>query len=518
MLDIVICLLDLGQIVCFKGVNFGFDILLVFYLSYDSTINLKSDLKFIDKHYGHMKKIISLILFTIILSTSLNANDISLIDGQWGRDYVEKVFLYKILNGKQSEIASSVVDGNGRFVFAFAPSQEGLYVVGTSPNAINRYVFYFKPGDKLNIKITENSYELSGSNTPENQEMTKWHDFVLPLERKATYFMKEHSTYVDFFPLLEEKLEAMTSYPKAATANAKFNEVFEEYKNYNMMYYAMTFLYTPRSAHPEGEDFPDYYKSFNISDLSRTTNILSFPDGLTTLVNVVRNNTNLDENIPVEKKQEIIANPIKFVLETNLDKVTDDVVKGELVLLFSTMNSSYVGLIDYKNKYGKYLITESQKKRFAEVQGKLNDNTKGNEAIDFKFPDVTGKEIALSDFKGKVVYIDVWATWCGPCKKEIPYLKKLEKEYHGNKNIVFLSVSADAEKDKEKWKKYIETEELGGVQLFAGDRAQKELMDLYKIKGIPRFILVGKDGKLIAGEAPRPSSSEIKALLDASLK
>ncbi|GIR11785.1 MAG: hypothetical protein CM15mP23_03600 [Cryomorphaceae bacterium] len=71
----------------------------------------------------------------------------------------------------------------------------------------------------------------------------------------------------------------------------------------------------------------------------------------------------------------------------------------------------------------------------------------------------------MSSFKGSLVYVDVWATWCGPCKAEIPYLKSLEQDYH-EQNIIFLSVSVDTNKDE--WLKMVKEEELGGVQLWAG--------------------------------------------------
>lgn len=65
--------------------------------------------------------------------------------------------------------------------------------------------------------------------------------------------------------------------------------------------------------------------------------------------------------------------------------------------------------------------------------------------------DVNGKKYRLSDFKGKAVYIDVWATWCGPCCMEIPYMEKLVKHYAKNKKIEFLSISLD--ENQKKWKK-----------------------------------------------------------------
>lgn len=136
----------------------------------------------------------------------------------------------------------------------------------------------------------------------------------------------------------------------------------------------------------------------------------------------------------------------------------------------------------------------------------------GEPAIDFSYPDKDGNEISLSSLKGKLVYVDVWATWCGPCKAQIPALKVLEEEYH-EKNVTFLSVSVD--EDKDAWIKMVEEKELGGIQIWAS--GWTEITKDYAIMGIPRFMLFSAEGNVITTDAPRPSSGDIRGLLDANL-
>jgi thiol-disulfide isomerase/thioredoxin len=136
----------------------------------------------------------------------------------------------------------------------------------------------------------------------------------------------------------------------------------------------------------------------------------------------------------------------------------------------------------------------------------------GEPAIDFTYPDINNNIVSLSDFKGSYVYVDIWATWCGPCVYEIPFLVELEKEYHDD-NIVFLSVSVDNDESLKKWKTMIEEKDMGGVQLFASGW-NSQIGNDYAISatGIPRFMLFDTEGNVIDTNAPRPSSEEIKEI------
>ena len=117
----------------------------------------------------------------------------------------------------------------------------------------------------------------------------------------------------------------------------------------------------------------------------------------------------------------------------------------------SKLDSAFVA--DEKTKIAKFKEDMiAQHKQQLEINAKLGS---GKPSPDFKdYINYKGGTSSLSDFKGKYVYIDVWATWCVPCIYEIPFLKKVEKEFEGI-NITFLSISADNPKDEDKWRKMI---------------------------------------------------------------
>ncbi|HRP57805.1 TlpA disulfide reductase family protein [Agriterribacter sp.] len=136
---------------------------------------------------------------------------------------------------------------------------------------------------------------------------------------------------------------------------------------------------------------------------------------------------------------------------------------------------------------------------------RLSKLKKGTPSPDFSnYQNFNGGSNSLTDFRGKYVFIDIWATWCAICWDELSYLKKLEKKHEG-KNIVFVSLSWD--KVESEWRKTIEKENLTGVQLLAKGK-DDPFLKAFAVTGIPRYIFLDPDGKIIDYNAPRPSEKE----------
>ncbi|MCX6223891.1 MAG: TlpA disulfide reductase family protein [Bacteroidia bacterium] len=138
----------------------------------------------------------------------------------------------------------------------------------------------------------------------------------------------------------------------------------------------------------------------------------------------------------------------------------------------------------------------------------------GQPAFDFTGKDMQGNTVKLSDFRGKLVYVDVWATWCGPCKYEIPYLDTLETDYHG-KNIVFISYSID--EDHAAWMKFVPENKLQGVQIIGEKAWESALCKKYKIMGVPTFMLFDTQGKIVSVKMTRPSDKKTREKFDSLL-
>ena len=151
-------------------------------------------------------------------------------------------------------------------------------------------------------------------------------------------------------------------------------------------------------------------------------------------------------------------------------------------------------ITELENIYNTYVTDPTLRAAYKTEYDKWNIAVAGK----LEAKDINGKTYSLKDFKGKYLYIDMWATWCGPCKREMPYLKELEKKMEG-KNITFLGLSTD--EDKAAWEKMVKSGELSGVQLLLGRGSQFQRD--YNINGIPHFKTV------------RPSSPDAEKILNA---
>lgn len=172
-------------------------------------------------------------------------------------------------------------------------------------------------------------------------------------------------------------------------------------------------------------------------------------------------------------------------------------------------------LNDMVNKYLAECQTPGYKNIIETLYNKKMLLAPGKSAPLFKYKDINGKEYALEDLKGKLVYIDFWATWCGPCRHELPFLEEVEKAYEGKK-ITFISMSVD--EDMVAWDKMVKEKKMKGLQLHADGAWNSTVAKDYQIKGIPTFVLIDENGMIISPAAPRPSSgAELTNLFDENL-
>lgn len=183
----------------------------------------------------------------------------------------------------------------------------------------------------------------------------------------------------------------------------------------------------------------------------------------------------------------------KTFIKENNNKVVSAFMAKNLIDGMQEENGALV------EEYFNTLSPEIQKTYFGRQIGKqlavIKQTASGQQASDFTLPSIDGKQIQLSSFKGKVTLIDFWASWCGPCREENPFVVQAYKSFH-SKGFEILGVSLD--KDKTKWQEAITKDGLTWTHVSNLKGWDCEVARQYGVESIPTNFLLDKDGKIIA--------------------
>jgi thiol-disulfide isomerase/thioredoxin len=200
--------------------------------------------------------------------------------------------------------------------------------------------------------------------------------------------------------------------------------------------------------------------------------------------------TAIREKYSVEKSQD----KIRELVEKTVAKNPSSVVSADLIVTYSR----YLGAKWTKNNYDVLSDQLKTAKAGLEVQKAVNSfglMKKGNYVMDFEQKDIRDSSFHLSSLKGQYVLIDFWASWCGPCRKENPNVKKVYDKYHAQ-GFEIVSVSLD--NDAKMWRQAVAKDQLNWIQVSDLKGWENELAQTFQINAIPTNILIDKEGKIIA--------------------
>lgn len=139
----------------------------------------------------------------------------------------------------------------------------------------------------------------------------------------------------------------------------------------------------------------------------------------------------------------------------------------------------------------------------------------GKPAPDFEIQNAEGKKCRLSDLRGKYLFIDIWATWCAPCRDEIPFMAQLQEHFAGNDRITPVSISVDS--NIKNWKDFLKKEQPGWPQYVVDRKTNEFLEKEYRIYGIPHFMLIDPEGRFVSYAFSRPSDPDCAKLIEQNM-
>lgn len=400
------------------------------------------------------------------------------------------------------------IDAQGTFKDTLNIPQEGFYelYVGRERTGI-----YLEKGKNLNLTLDATQFDetlnYSGDLAKENNFLASkylWNEqnlnykelFVLN-EEKFKNSIAENQNSID--SLYKTQNISNSNFKKQLDTEDKFARavLIENYQNAHN-------YYTGKTNYKVSENFYDELKEINYKDTIAYRNSTSYQSLLDAYFNrLVSEDTTYaegTENVVFLKKVDAHL-PDGYAKDKIMSSYLQFGLKPD-----ETLDEAY-------NIYKNSNPNPDNLAKLTERYNKLQSLVKGKPSPTFNYENHKGGTTSLESLQGKYVYIDVWATWCGPCIREIPSLKKFEEDYK-DKNIQVVSISIDEPKNYDKWKKMVDDKNLGGIQLIADNNWNSKFVTDYAILGIPRFILVDPAGNIVAADAPRPSDPKLRKMVD----
>lgn len=399
-------------------------------------------------------------------------------------------------------------DSTGAFVFpdSIVP-QEGLYVNILADNGY--FGFLVEPGKNAEGTISRNENgELVMTFSGDNADVNEYYNAYTGAFDSMKYFSPDPSEGLPTKQYLEN-LEKANAELVAKLPTVK-DEKMREYlaKRSDRMYTWSKIRLLMDLAYDEDKDVKEYPEYVSLvetidpnDDMSADCTLLfpwlnmqvTTPDSLP-VERAIEELNIVNEKITNPRTKKVMYNQIPYTLYAYGNISPED--GARFMEYYANAAKDYPELID------QYTIRTQ-----ALTDIKAGDNV----PYDPTLVTPEGKSVKLSSLYGIPLYIDIWATWCGPCCKEIPHLEKLVEKMSDFKGVKFISISTDT--DEKAWKEKLAKDNPTWPQYIMPAEEAEKFMRLCGINGIPRFMIIGKDGKFINPDAERPSDPSLEGIL-----
>lgn len=445
-----------------------------------------------------MKKLFAFVLVLVLFSCTKETPDYTIVSGNM-KNTEEGTFTITGLSFSK-EIK---VKDDGSFQDTLHLNYEGLYEIGKQP-------LYLEKGKNLRFEADAELLEdikFEADLAVENNYYAQKNRIGIEVigTGPRDFYSLEEAEFLAKLDELEKKRNELMENTSFTVADFKAKEsksiiyhksfLIENYSNYHGFLVGNQ-EYEVSDSFPKTDENIDFDNTddFNFSSAYRNLVESNFQDNVQNAVNGGADYyETLLSNFKVKKSQNI-----KNALGKNLAY---------------EISPSNKNIEEFYNELSSGISDEGFKKELTTKYNKVKVLVEGEPSPKFVgYENHKGGVTSLDDLKGKYVYIDVWATWCGPCKHEIPFLKEVEQKFH-DKNIEFVSISIDQKKDHQTWKEFVTEHQMVGTQLFADNDWKSQFVEDYVIEGIPRFILLDTEGNIISADAPRPSDEKLSEML-----
>ena len=452
-----------------------------------------------------MNKTILLIITTLLAVKLAGQGNTAILDIHVSKDIEKKVRFFSRTEGVSKEISPG---GSESIIFKLdSTAIKPIFFAG------NSFGLKLAPNDKVKLELssTTPAFRVTGGRFLELNEFNLFKGANMPMswskDQSLTPAADFETAMNNFQKELKSKLNVLVS-----------KGLFSEKEATDEILRAKYFVYRRKVSYPfmnaaySYKKKPDSIPQFTKAILSKE--VLNNPEvtkyGKDFLGMLIYNMGKYYASNHADKD-----NPNSLaLLDFANDKITNPLVKSEFaqsILAIQLREYSDAGIKPVMEYFTANCLDEKVKKEMLAKVEEISVLGPGKPAPEIELITMDGKKRYLSEFKGKNVYIDVWATYCGKCLAEMPNFRKLESDYK-DKNWVFLSVSIDT--DVEKWKK--KASDLGHLDFqFVVEKGHKSKFNKdYRIGFAPRYIIIDAQGKFVNFNAPFPSDKKTRRIMD----
>ena len=431
-----------------------------------------------------MKKILTIIAFFIAISATAQKVRFDIKFTADASD-VQKVYVQPCGDSNTVTLRAK----GESYVGNVPHSESGFYnIIALKGHSQVILPIYINDAKEATLEVEAKAKDFALKNTPENRALSALAHSTNDLDRRL--WLNDNLSDEDLKLLVNSYQILLDSIVAAENITGEVAEF--------MTVYAYSHAYNAYSNIPRTQKIAATTIPFSRSELLPPANVAfdnEYAPMFFTAIQIIRDDLTTS-SVLLEKLSSLYEN---YKNEAVREKVAS-VIVGDFISHYKYSQDFEGGLEVIKKATEEYSLSDEfideYMKRKATIPGSPFPE---NVAL----VDAHGKSFDFSKLKGKYVYVDMWASWCAPCCKEVPYFQKLEKELK-NKDVVFVSVSCDS--DEQAWKKKMADMNMHGIQLLDKDNT---LGDALNVKGIPFYLIYDKQGNLHTYNAKRPSTGEV---------
>ena len=403
----------------------------------------------------------------------------------------------------------------GEFVHQFRTDRPGMVQVWTQGS--DSFTLYLTPGSKDTITVTKDTLIISGTNSAYNRCLKTVNDYQ-KYSDKLVYMQPHELRGITSLEQYHRLADARMRQALDAVNASGLNEEFLAEQRAHIDYIRRSiFIHIARQLSRKEKLPEDWQRELTeVINSSVNGDYLRSYRGIGFFVNdlVMMQFTNLENGNLKEIKDYasfLFDRYRKFFTGDNLQYmqaqlIYEDEFQGSKTPSIPQLYETYRA--EFPNSPFLNVLEPGVKENLRFQNSRITDKDYHILTCDST---ITSLEDAVKPFKGKVVYIDVWATWCGPCLKEFQYLPTLKEKAH-NMDVVYLYISIDRPEERKKWEKTIAYHQLKGYHLLVNEKLGKslytELGNERQILSIPCFVIIDKTGKIVIRHAAAPSEPE----------